>query len=552
MVAASSTTSTSLFKQALDNSPIRDFSAPAQALILAVALPALAVVLNVLSQLLLPKDPSKPPVVFHYFPIIGSAVTYGIDPIQFFRDCREKHGDVFTFVLLGRNVTVALGAQGSNLVLNGKLSQVSAEEAYTHLTTPVFGKEVVYDVPNAVLMEQKRFVKVGLSTENFRIYVPQITDEVSQFISTDSQFLPLKSSNSITIDIFKAMCEITILTASRTLQGKEVREGLDKSFADLYHDLDSGFTPINFVIPNLPLPNNFRRDRAQKKMADFYKSIIARRKETGGEEQSDMISALMSQSYKDGRQLSDTEVAHMMIVLLMAGQHTSSATGSWAMLRLASRPEIIQELYEEQVKVYGDGNGGFRELDYETQKTSVPLLDAVVKETLRLHPPIHSIMRKVKSPIPVPESYAAPPKGKANEGKSYVIPEGHYVLAAPIYSQHDPSVWKESTTFNPHRWFDKDGVVVLENGQNGGKEDEKVDFGWGVVSSGANSPYLPFGAGRHRCIGEQFAYLQLGTILANFVRRFDWKLETSFPDPDYQSMVVLPKAPANIILTKRA
>lgn len=54
-----------------------------------------------------------------------------------------------------------------------------------------------------------------------------------------------------------------------------------------------------------------------------------------------MIAALMDQSYKNGRKLSDMEIAHIMIVLLMAGQHTSSATGSWAMLRLASRPEFM-------------------------------------------------------------------------------------------------------------------------------------------------------------------------------------------------------------------
>lgn len=55
----------------------------------------------------------------------------------------------------------------------------------------------------------------------------------------------------------------------------------------------------------------------------------------------DMIAALMEQSYKNGRKLGDREIAHIMIALLMAGQHTSSATGSWALLRLASRPEIM-------------------------------------------------------------------------------------------------------------------------------------------------------------------------------------------------------------------
>jgi sterol 14-demethylase len=50
---------------------------------------ALAVVLNVLSQILL-KNPNEPPVVFHWFPIIGSTITYGIDPYRFFFECRAK------------------------------------------------------------------------------------------------------------------------------------------------------------------------------------------------------------------------------------------------------------------------------------------------------------------------------------------------------------------------------------------------------------------------------------------------------------------------------
>jgi sterol 14alpha-demethylase len=53
-----------------------------------------------------------------------------------------------------------------------------------------------------------------------------------------------------------------------------------------------------------------------------------------------MLAALMDQSYKDGRTLGDRELAHIMIALLMAGQHTSSATSSWALLHSAKRPDI--------------------------------------------------------------------------------------------------------------------------------------------------------------------------------------------------------------------
>lgn len=67
-----------------------------------------------------------------------------------------QFGDVFTFVLLGKKMTVAVGPQGNDFILNGKFKDVSAEEIYSPLTTPVFGKDVVYDCPNSKLMEQKK------------------------------------------------------------------------------------------------------------------------------------------------------------------------------------------------------------------------------------------------------------------------------------------------------------------------------------------------------------------------------------------------------------
>lgn len=138
----------------------------------------LAVLVNVLQQTLLPKS-SQPPLVFHWLPFIGSTVTYGIDPFKFLFRCQAKvricvsqnvfdnlvtwmltliakYGDIFTFILLGRKVTVYLGSKGNQFILNGKLKDVNAEEIYSVLTTPVFGKDVIYDVPNAKFMEQKK------------------------------------------------------------------------------------------------------------------------------------------------------------------------------------------------------------------------------------------------------------------------------------------------------------------------------------------------------------------------------------------------------------
>jgi hypothetical protein len=114
-----------------------------------------AVLLNILRQIL-NFDSNEPPLVFHVLPWIGNTIEYGIDPYAFFFSCQARYGDVFTFVLLGKKTTVCLGIKGNDLILNGKLKDVNAEEIYSTLTTPVFGKGVVYDCPNSKLLEQKK------------------------------------------------------------------------------------------------------------------------------------------------------------------------------------------------------------------------------------------------------------------------------------------------------------------------------------------------------------------------------------------------------------
>ncbi len=488
---------------------------------------ALCVLANICSQILF-KDPTAPPVVFHYVPFVGSTVSYGMEPYAFFADCKERYGDVFTFILLGKRITVPLGAKGNELVFNSKLSEVSAEEAYTGFTTPVFGKGVVYDVPNHVLMEQKRFVKFGLSTENFKLYAPMIAAETRDYLNKDGYFGLAGGKTTGTVDVMRSMSELTLYTASRTLQGKEVRAGFDHTYAQLYHDLDKGFRPINFMFPWMPLPNNGKRDRAQRKMANCFIALIEKRKASKERPDSDMIWNLMNQSYKNGRALSDTEIAHIMIALLMAGQHTSSATSAWILLRLAEQPNLIADLYQEQLKVYGQD---LTPLTYETL-SQCSLLSYVIRETLRMHPPLHSLMRKVKAPLSVP-------------GTNYIIQKDTFILAAPGSSALDPDNFEDPTSFLPWRWANRKETV----------DTEQVDYGYGLVSKGTQSPYLPFGAGRHRCIGEQFAYLQLGTIIATIVRELTWTLppgQTKASLPDYSTMIAQAKTPANIVWKKRS
>nr|AIY55347.1 cytochrome P450 monooxygenase CYP51 [Wickerhamiella domercqiae] len=513
----------------LEYCPFRDlpliFSVPLTVALVLI----LAVAANLFSQLCYRvMFPYRAPIVPYLFPWVGSAVSYGQAPYEFFEENRKKYGDIFAFVLCGRVMTVCLGPRGHDFVFNAKLADVSAEEAYKHLTTPVFGKGVIYDCPNSRLMEQKKFAKQALTRDAFNSYVPKIVKEVTDYMSNREKF----PGPGELLNVLNVTPELTIYTASRTLMGDEMRAKFSKRTAQLYGDLDKGFKPLNFVFPNLPLPYYKRRDIAREEIKGQYLEVIKRRRTEETEAyQRDLIDAIMNSStYRDGVQMTDEEIASLCIGILMGGQHTSAATSAWILLHLGQDTRYQDLLFEEQERVLQGHDLSYDDL------LEMPLLTAIIRETLRLHAPLHSIFRQVMRPLPLP-------------GSSLSIPKGHYVMVSPGHTHTHDDWFKEASRFYPERWLDTDEVEKLTHAS----KTETIDYGFGSVSKGASSPFLPFGAGRHRCIGEQFAMLQLGTIIITLVRKIKWTLPEGnrVPEIDFESMVTLPKDPADIIYTVR-
>ena len=102
-------------------------------------------------------------------------------------------------------------------------------------------------------------------------------------------------------------------------------------------------------------------------------------------------------------------------------------------------------VYQEQVSHFGGHVDGtkieFRPLEYDELK-SLPLLNAVIRETLRLHNPIHSLFRKAIRDIPVPLSLSAPSR---DGNAAYVVPKGDFLVSSPAVTGIDPRVWKNAT-----------------------------------------------------------------------------------------------------------
>ncbi|XP_023400201.1 lanosterol 14-alpha demethylase isoform X2 [Loxodonta africana] len=359
-----------------------------------------------------------------------------------------------------------------------------------------FGKSPIEFLENAyekVFLEQKKMLKSGLNIAHFRQHVSIIEKETNEYFESWGE--------SGEKNVFEALSELIILTASHCLHGKEIRSQLNEKVAQLYADLDGGFSHAAWLLPGwLPLPSFRRRDRAHREIKNiFYKAIQKRRQSE--EKIDDILQTLLDSTYKDGRPLTDDEVAGMLIGLLLAGQHTSSTTSAWMGFFLARDKTLQEKCYLEQKTVCGED---LPPLTYDQLK-DLNLLDRCIKETLRLRPPIMTMMRMARTPQTV---------------AGYTIPPGHQVCVSPTVNQRLKDSWVERLDFNPDRYLQDN------------------------PASGEKFAYVPFGAGRHRCIGENFAYVQIKTIWSTMLRLYEFDLiDGYFPRVNYTTMIHTPENP---------
>ncbi len=309
------------------------------------------------------------------------------------------------------------------------------------------------------------------------------------------------------------LSDLIILTASRTLMGQEVRENLFDKVADLFHDLDMGMQPISVIFPYLPIAAHRKRDASRKELAKIFSGIIAARKASGKKGQ-DVLQSFIDARYKDGRALTDDQITGMLIAVLFAGQHTSSITSTWTGLFLMANKTWADKCVAEQRAVRTEAGP---DLNYEVL-LKMDTLHICIKEALRLHPPLIMLMRLAHEPFSVTDK----------DGRTYTVPKGDIVATSPTFSHRLAHVWKKPDEYNPARHLEGSGEGVLP------------------------FSFVGFGGGRHGCMGETFAYMQIKTIWSYLLRNFEFELVSPFPEPDYDSMVVGPKAPSLVRYKRRA
>lgn len=221
---------------------------------------------------------------------------------------------------------------------------LSQDEVYG-FNIPTFGPGVVYDVNHKIRAEQFRMFGEALKTENLNKYLPLFKMETIDFFS--------KWKGSEVVDLCKELSQLTTLTASRTLLGREIREQLFAKVSDLLHDLDSGMVPISVFAPYLPIPCHRKRDESRLKLKAIFDRVIQQRRASQMQED-DMLQHFINSQYlrcNEGRFLNDDEIGGLLIAALFAGQHTSSVTSTWTGYFLISHPDWWQKCVKEQKEI---------------------------------------------------------------------------------------------------------------------------------------------------------------------------------------------------------
>ncbi|NOT10333.1 MAG: cytochrome P450 [Methylococcaceae bacterium] len=442
------------------------------------------------------KEPPKMPGAL---PLLGHMLAFGKNPFDYMMKLRNTLGEIGEFRMFHQKMVLMTGPEANEAFFRAADAQLDQSQAYK-IMTPIFGKGVVFDAPPHKKDQQLKMLMPVLRDKPMRGYAQVIVQEVEQMIDN--------WGDTGEIDLLEFMKELTIYTSSHCLLGDEFRYELNEEFAKIYHDLEKGVNPLAFVFPYLPLPVFRRRDKARVRLQELVTGIIARRAQKS-EKSEDAFQLLIEARYDDGSHLSAHEITGMLIGTIFAGHHTTAGTAAWTLLELARQTEYMEQVLNELDQHFGvDGEVTFQSL------REIPVLENVIKEVLRLHPPLIFLIRKVMQDF---------------QFKGYTVKSGKYVCASPRVSHRIADIFPEPERFDPDRYSED-------------RQEDAPPFSW-----------IAFGGGKHKCSGNAFAMLQLKAIFSILLRRYTFELidAKDLYQDDFTQMVVQPLSPCRVRYIRR-
>nr|WP_269078175.1 cytochrome P450 [Streptomyces sp. YIM 121038] len=251
----------------------------------------------------------------------------------------------------------------------------------------------------------------------------------------------------------------------------------------------------------LPLPVNRRYKQSVAVFHNIVNTLIAEQR-TGIPKDDCLLDMLIS-ARDEGYGFSEEQLRDEIVTMLVAGAETVSTTLAWFFHELARHPQAERRLVNELQTELGD-----RPISYQ-DFGKLPYTIAAANEVLRLHQPNWFLSRRAAGPVDL---------------GAYRIPAGGEVAFSLTTMHRSSEVFDHPMEFDPDRWLD------------------------GRTGNLPRSGYMPFGVGKHRCIGDAFAMAEIMVSIASITRR--WTL-THQPGTHVREIPWTTVQPSNLIMIAR-
>ncbi|KAI5991423.1 cytochrome P450 [Pisolithus albus] len=317
--------------------------------------------------------------------------------------------------------------------------------------------------------------------------------------------------------IMKTARNLNMDTSVRVFCGNHIPECGVIEISEKYWDITRALQLVNFPFA-FPGTNVYRAIQARKAAFKWLEMAAAKAKiaiANGAEPHcmlDEWVQVLQDPTYKGRKDFSDREMAMVVFSFLFASQDAMSSGLIYGFQHLSDHPEILAKIREEQYRVRGNNVDAPMTLE---MLEKMPYLNAFVKESLRVKPPVTMVPYRATKPFPISDNYTAP--------------AGSMVIPSFYNSLHDPEIFPDHDSLTPERWLDPN-------------------------SSANTNPknYLVFGSGPHRCIGIEYATMNMALVLATASVLMDWEHHLT-PESDKVEIIatLFPKDGCQLKLTPR-
>lgn len=403
-----------------------------------------------------------------------------VGPHAFLQRAAARYGDVLRYPLGPLAVYLISHPDGVKQILQDNARNYSKDTFQYNLLGTITGRGLLTS-DGDLWLRQRRLTQPAFHRPRIASFGPLMADATEKMLARWQRH----AAAGRPLDVAAEMMHVALQIVGRALFSVEIGDQADALARATLTVLDHiVFRAKTFgaLPPWLPTPGNLRARRALQTLEGaVWQTIRARRGESGRPAASDgaapdLLAMLMAaRDAQTGEGMSDQQLRDEMMTMLIAGHETVASALAWTWHLLAGAPETEARLHAEVDRVLAGRPPTVEDLP------NLPYTARVFEEALRLYPPAWIITRKALAD---------------DEIGGYRIPAGALVVASPYVTHRDARFWPEPDAFEPERFLPE------------------------RVAGRPRFAYYPFGGGPRLCIGNHFAAVEAGLIIAAVAQRF--------------------------------